>query len=175
MFEDKINFDFKTNQIILKKISFIDLFKGKWSIIEKKDNRYLKELRKIATIQSIASSTRIEGATLTDEEVKKLLNNIKITKFETRDEQEVIGYYETLEIILNNYMEIPLTENYIKQLHGILLKQSNKDTRHRGNYKNLSNKVVANFPDGTQKIIFNTTETHLMERISLRRICRALM
>lgn len=46
MFEDKINYDFKTNQITLKKIGFIDLFKGKWDVIEKKENRYLKELKK---------------------------------------------------------------------------------------------------------------------------------
>lgn len=164
MFEHKINFDFKTNQIILKKISFIDLFKGKWDIVEKKENKYLKELKRIATIQSIGSSTRIEGATLTDAEIKKLLNNIKITKFETRDEQEVIGYYETLELIMENCQDINLSESYIKQLHGILLKASQKDTRHRGKYKNISNKVVANFPDGTQKIIFNTTETHLVEK-----------
>ncbi|MBC7473412.1 MAG: Fic family protein, partial [Candidatus Sericytochromatia bacterium] len=124
----------------------------------------LKELKKIATIQSIGSSTRIEGATLTDEEVKKLLNNIKITKFESREQQEVIGYYETLEIILDNYQDITLSENYIKQLHSILLKESQKDTKHKGKYKNLSNKVVASFPDGTQKIIFNTTETYLVEK-----------
>jgi len=63
---DKLNFDFKTNQKILNLISKIDLYKGKWNIIEKKENIYLKELRKIATIESIGSSTRIEGATLTD-------------------------------------------------------------------------------------------------------------
>lgn len=164
MFEDKINYDFKTTQITLKKIGFIDLFKGKWDVLEKKENKYLKELKRIATIQSIGSSTRIEGSTLTDEEVKKLLNDIKITKFESRDEQEVIGYYEALEIISENYQEISLSENYIKQLHSVLLKESHKDARHRGKYKNLSNKVVANFPDGTQKIIFNTTETHLVEK-----------
>jgi len=118
----------------------------------------------MATIQSVGSSTRIEGATLTDEEVKMLLNNVKITKFKSRDKQEVIGYYEALEVILDNHKEIPLSESYIKQLHGILLKESQKDQRHRGKYKNLSNKVVANYPDGTQKIIFNTTETHLVEK-----------
>ncbi len=158
----KMNFDFKTNQTILKIISQVDLFKGKWNIIEKKDNKYLKELRKIATIESIGSSTRIEGSTLTDEEVKKLLANIKITKFKTRDEQEVIGYYDALETIIDNFSEIDLTENHIKQLHGTLLKHSDKDGRHRGTYKNLSNKVVANYPDGTQRVIFNTTEPHLI-------------
>ena len=63
---------------------------------------YLKELRKIATIESIGASTRIEGARLTDQEVEKLLASVKITKFESRDQQEVIGYYDALQVILDN-------------------------------------------------------------------------
>jgi len=160
---NKLNFDFLTNQKILNLISQIDLYKGKWNIIEKQENIYLKELRKIATIESIGSSTRIEGGTLTDKEIEELLNDVKITKLKTRDEQEVIGYYDTLEIIYENYDNIRLTENYIKQLHQNLLRYSDKDTRHRGEYKSLSNKVVANYPGGIQKIIFNTTEVHLVQ------------
>jgi hypothetical protein len=103
-------------------------------------------LRRIATIEGIGSSTRIEGAVLTNDEIKKLISNVKITDFKTRDEQEVYGYYETLDIILENAANIELTENYIKQLHSLLLKYSEKDQRHRGVYKNLSNQVVANYP-----------------------------
>ncbi len=160
---NKLNFDFKTNHKILNLISQIDLYKGKWNIIEKQENIYLKELRKIATIESIGSSTRIEGGTLTDKEIEALLNNVKITKLKTRDEQEVIGYYDTLKIIYENYDNIRLSENYIKQLHQYLLKYSNKDIRHRGEYKSLSNKVVANYPGGIQKVIFNTTDVHLVQ------------
>lgn len=160
---NKLNFDFQTNQKILNLISQIDLYKGKWNIIEKQENIYLKELRKIATIESVGSSTRIEGGTLTDKEIEELLNNVKITKLKTRDEQEVIGYYDTLEIIYENYDNIRLSENYIKQLHQNLLRYSDKDTRHRGKYKSLSNKVVANYPGGIQKVIFNTTEVHLVQ------------
>jgi len=160
---NKINFDFQTNQKVLNLISQIDLYKGKWNIIERQENIYLKELRKIATIESIGSSTRIEGGTLTDKEIEELLNDVKITKLKTRDEQEVIGYYDTLEIIYENYDNIRLTENYIKQLHQNLLRHSDKDTRHRGQYKSLSNKVVANYPGGIQKVIFNTTDVHLVE------------
>jgi len=160
---NKLNFDFPTNQKILNLIAKIDLYKGKWNIIEKQENIYLKELRKIATIESIGSSTRIEGGTLTDNEIRELLNNVKITELKTRDEQEVIGYYDTLEIIYENYDSIRLTENYNKQLHQNLLRHSDKDTRHRGQYKSLSNKVVANYPGGVQKVIFNTTEVHLVE------------
>ncbi len=159
----KLNFDFSTNQKILNLIAKIDLYKGKWNIIERQENIYLKELRKIATIESIGSSTRIEGGTLTDSEITELLNNVKITELKTRDQQEVIGYYDTLELIYDNYENIPLTENYIKQFHQNLLKYSDKDTRHRGQYKSLSNKVVANYPGGVQKVIFNTTEVHLVE------------
>lgn len=159
----KLNFDFLTNQKVLNLIAKIDLYRGKWNIIERQENIYLKELRKIATIESIGSSTRIEGGTLSDKEIEELLKNVKITELKTRDEQEVIGYFDTLEIIFENYDNIRLTENYIKQLHQNLLRHSLKDTRHRGQYKSLSNKVVANYPGGIQKVIFNTTEVHLVE------------
>ena len=159
----KLNFDFLTNQRIMQLIAAIDEYRGKWNIVEKHENRYLKELRKIATIESVGSSTRIEGATMTDEEVEQLLKDIKITKLKTRDEQEVIGYYEVLEIIYDNFSELKLSESYIKQLHQLLLKHSNKDERHRSGYKNLSNKVVAIYPTGEQKTIFNTTEPALVE------------
>jgi len=162
-FQNKLNFNFSTNQQIIKKISFIDSFRGKWNLVEQKENNYLKELRRIATIESIGSSTRIEGVQLTDNEIKELLENMEITKLVTRDQQEVVGYFDVLEIIYESYSDIRISQNYIQQLHQRLLKYSDKDDRHRGNYKNLSNKVVANYPDGTQKVIFNTTEPHLVE------------
>ncbi len=164
VYKNKINFGFATNQKILNLIGRIDLYKGRWSSIEKQENIYLKELRRIATIESVGSSTRIEGAILTDDEIEELFKNLKISKLKTRDQQEVIGYYETLDIIYENFKNIELSENYIKQLHQNLLKHSNKDERHRGSYKNLSNKVVAKYPDGTQKVIFNTTDAHLVEK-----------
>lgn len=162
-FIQKLNFDFTTNQRVLQLIGYIDGFKGKWNNVENRKNRYLKELRKIATIESIGSSTRIEGAALSDKEVQELLNNIKISKLKTRDEQEVIGYYEVLELIYNNFSDIKLSESYIKQLHQMLLRHSNKDERHRGGYKHLSNKVVATYPTGEQRTIFATTEPALVE------------
>lgn len=162
-FINKLNIDFATNQRVTQLIGLVDGFNGKWNTVEERENRYLKELREIATIESIGSSTRIEGATLTDLEVQKLLKNIKITEMKTRDEQEVIGYYDVLELIYDNYPQIKLSENYLKQLHQLLLKYSVKDERHRGDYKHLSNKVVANYPTGEQRIIFATTEPALVE------------
>lgn len=131
-YEQKLSFDFLTTQKIIKKIGEIDSFSGKWELVEQKNNRYLKVLRRIATIESIGSSTRIEGAVLTNDEIKKLISNVKISDFKTQDEQEVYGYYETLDIILENAANIELTENYIKQLHSLLMKYSEKDQRHRG-------------------------------------------
>jgi Fic family protein len=157
----KIAFKPEIFQGIIQQLSSIDTFKGNWELIENKEKRYLKELRTIATIQSIGSSTRIEGATLTDEDVKQLIKSVQINKLEKRDEQEVIGYYETLELILEHYKDIDLTERYLHQLHANLLKYSSKDKRHKGTYKSLSNQVVANYPTGEQKVIFKTTEPHL--------------
>jgi Fic family protein len=121
-------------------------------------------LRKIATLESIGSSTRIEGVVLTDQEIAKILSNVKITSLKTRDEQEVVGYYEALNTILESYEHIPLSGNHIKQLHKILLKFSDKDDRHRGEYKSASNAVVAKYPDGTEKTIFRTTEPYLVQK-----------
>jgi len=162
--ESKLSFNFKTNQKILKLIGFIDRFKGKWDQLEGKESKYLNELRLVATIESIGSSTRIEGSQMSNAEVKDFVNAIKITSFKTRDEQEVFGYYDTLNLILDSYKTIGLNESHIHQLHKTLLKKSTKDSRHRGKYKTLSNKVVANYPDGKQKIIFNTTEIHLVKQ-----------
>ncbi|MBS1578282.1 MAG: Fic family protein [Bacteroidetes bacterium] len=164
MFSSKLAFDVVTMQKVIQSIGKIDAFKGKWNNIENKSDRYLRELRKVATIESIGSSTRIEGAVLNDNEVQKLINNIKVTEFKSRDEEEVFGYYEALDIILNNAVSIQLSESYIKQLHTVLLKYSSKDQRHKGVYKNLPNSVVANYPDGNQRTIFNTTPPHLTQK-----------
>ena len=103
----------------------------------------MKALRHVATIESIGSSTRIEGSKLTDREVERLLANLEIQRFSSRDEQEVAGYAEVMETIFHAWAEIPITENHIKQLHRDLLRHSDKDERHRGEYKTLRNDVGA--------------------------------
>jgi Fic family protein len=162
--EKIIAFDIKTTQLLIAKIARIEQFKGKWQLVAQKDNPYLRELRTLATIQSIGSSTRIEGATLTNAEVEKLLKDIKITKFNTRDEQEVGGYFETLELILDRSEHIELSVSNIKALHNQLMKYSAKDVKHKGEFKKFSNKVVANYPDGTVRTIFKTTEPLLVDK-----------
>jgi len=162
--QSKLEFDFKTTQRIFNKITQIEKFQGKWEILEISGSSLLKELRQIATIQSIGSSTRIEGSELTDSEVKSLISDLQINKLKTRDEQEVIGYWEALELVTENATEIPLTESYILQLHSLLLTYSSKDSRQRGQYKASTNRVVATYPDGSQKNIFTPTEPHLVSK-----------
>ena len=159
--EEKLDFPLAQQHRIMGLLSVIDSFKGSWAVLEQTQGTHLKELRKIATIESTGSSTRIEGVTLNDAEVEKLMKSIKINRLEKREEQEVVGYYEALEVILDNYSDIPLTQSYIHQLHGLLLQYSDKDHAHRGKFKQLSNQVVARYPDGTQRTIFKTTEPYL--------------
>ena len=128
---------------LLARISEVDEFKGAWRALGTLAPERLKALRHVATIESIGSSTRIEGSKLTDREVERLLANLEIQRFSSRDEQEVAGYAEVMETIFHAWAEIPITENHIKQLHRDLLRHSDKDERHRGEYKVLRNDVGA--------------------------------
>ena len=123
-----------TNEI-LRLIADIDEFKGAWQAIGRIAPERLSRLRRVATIESIGSSTRIEGAMLSDREVERLLSGVEIESFATRDEQEVAGYAGAMETVFESWKAIELTENHIKQLHRDLLKYSTKDERHRGEYR----------------------------------------
>lgn len=144
-------------QEILASIAQIDEFKGAWKALGQLAPEQLTSLKRVATIESIGSSTRIEGSKLSDQEVEVLLSNLEIRKFETRDEQEVAGYAEVMNIVFQSHEEIGFTENYIQQLHSELLQFSEKDDWHRGNYKKSPNHVEAFGPDGKSLgIIFET-------------------
>lgn len=143
---------------ILNLIARIDEFKGAWRALGTLAPDRLSALRRVATIESIGSSTRIEGSKLSDREVERLLSNLEIKSFATRDEQEVAGYAELMDLVFSSWQDIPFTENYIKQLHQILLRYSEKDVWHRGNYKTNSNNVAAFDETGAQiGIVFQTT------------------
>jgi Fic family protein len=145
---------------ILSLIARIDEFKGAWRALGKLAPDRLSALRKVATIESIGSSTRIEGSKLTDREVEKLLSHLAIQSFETRDEQEVAGYAELMDLVFNSWRDIPFNENHIKQLHQNLLRHSGKDARHRGQYKTNSNSVAAFDENGVQiGIVFETASS----------------
>lgn len=138
-------------------IARIDEFKGAWRALGALAPERLSALRRVATIESIGSSTRIEGSKLTDGEVDRLLANLAMQSLDTRDEQEVAGYADLMDLVFNSWQDIPFNENYIKQLHQILLSHSEKDLRHRGQYKTNTNNVVAFDANGTQiGIVFET-------------------
>jgi Fic family protein len=144
-------------QELLALLSEIDEFKGAWRALGTIAPERLNALRRVATIESIGSSTRIEGSKLTDREVERLLRNLEIKRFSTRDEQEVAGYADVMETVFRAWSDIPVTENHIKQLHRDLLRYSDKDERHRGEYKNLRNDVGAFDADGKMiGIVFET-------------------
>ncbi len=142
---------------VLSLIAGIDEFKGAWRALGTLAPDRLSALRRVATIESIGSSTRIEGSKLSDREVERLLSNLQIKSFTTRDEQEVAGYAEVMELVFSSWQDITLTENHIKQLHRDLLAHSEKDAWHRGNYKTSSNSVVA-FDEGGKElgVVFET-------------------
>ena len=138
-------------------VAELEEFKGAWAGFARQRPEQLKALKKVSTIESIGSSNRIEGNKLSDAEVEKLLSRIDKKSFKSRDEEEVAGYAELMNIIFDDYSVIPLTENYIKQLHGILLQFTGKDERHRGEYKKFTNTVIAYDPDGKEiGIVFET-------------------
>ena len=141
----------------LRLITSLDEFKGAWGMIGRIALERLTSLRHVATIESIGSSTRIEGVRLSDSEVERLLSGADITTFDSRDEQEIAGYAAVMDLVFDSWQEIDPTEGHIKQLHQVLLAHSSKDARHRGQYKTLDNHVEAFDPDGKSLgVVFRT-------------------
>lgn len=162
----RLNLDWQ----LIALISQIDRFDASWTSIERREKQSLKQLKSIATVRSVGASTRIEGSKLTDEEVDVLLKNIDITKLKDRDSQEVVGYFEALDIISEAYNDIQIAEGDIRNLHNILMKYSTKDEWHKGNYKQHSNAVEAKYPDEKSQIIFQTTEPGIDTESAMRNL-----
>ncbi len=156
--------------ILVSELSKIDRFDASWSTIEKQESASLKQLKSIATVRSVGASTRIEGSNMTDDEVAVLIGKISVSKLEDRDQQEVLGYFEALDTISEQYPNIDITENQIKNLHKVLLKYSEKDFWHRGNYKQHNNAVEANLPDSTIQLVFRTTEPSLQNQEAMSQL-----
>lgn len=153
-------FEFQPPRIsseILSLISTINEFKGAWRAYGTISPERLDALKHVATIESIGSSTRIEGSKLSDREVEKLMAGLSSTSFESRDEQEVAGYAKVMALVFTSWEYIPFNENHIQQLHRDLLTYVDKDEGHRGKYKTHENKVVARDTNG--KIIGIVFET----------------
>jgi Fic family protein len=138
-------------------LSQLARFDAQWQAIERREQKTLKELKSIATVRSVGASTRIEGSRLSDKEVEVLIENLNINKLTERDEQEVAGYYDALNLIGESYRDIPVAESSIRQMHNILMKYSTKDSYHKGNYKINTNRVERTEADGSKTTIFETT------------------
>ena len=181
---------------ILNLIAEIDEFKGAWKALGTLAPERLAALRKVATIESIGSSTRIEGVKLSDRQIETLLSNIDNKSFTTRDErvqrslascadlssasgdagsaQEVAGYASVMQILFDSWEMIPITAkgfsrmDYIKQLHSILLQYSHKDTGHRGKYKSIDNHIEAFDSNGRSLGVLFTTASPMMTTVLMR-------
>jgi len=146
-------------------ISEIDAVKTSWKLTGKLLPQTIERLTHSVIVTSTGSSNRIEGNRLNDTEVEALYKNLRIRKFRTRDEQEVAGYLEMLELVFGRYRAIPVSESSILQLHRDMLKYSDKDARHKGHYKFGPNRVEAKDRSGkVVGVIFDPTPPHLVQK-----------
>lgn len=162
-FSKRLSFSPEITHKIYGLISQIDELKGQWKMGANLSPQTLNLLKRSVIVTSSGASTRIEGAQLTDEQVAKLLKGLKIQKLTTRDEQEVAGYAELLTNIFDSYKKLVLSESMIKYFHSELLKYSEKDLRHHGQYKFSGNRVEAKDSSGNiVGVLFDPTQPHLV-------------
>lgn len=143
---------------IVSFLTAIDEVRGAFRVGLRMTPQAITSLRKSVLVTSAGASTRIEGSKLSDEEVKKIMQGLSLSKFADRDSQEVQGYLETLQNVFDSFQSLPLREGTITSLHKELLKYSTKDDLHRGEYKQKENIVGVVGEDGkVAKIMFETT------------------
>jgi Fic family protein len=143
---------------IVEFLAAIDEARGVFRVGVRMTPQAIINLRKSVLVTSAGASTRIEGSKLSDEEVKKIMQDLKISKFADRDSQEAQGYLETLQNVFDSFQTLPLRESVIQSLHKEILKYSTKDDLHRGKYKRKENIVGVLGENGkVARIIFETT------------------
>lgn len=144
------------------KIAKIDELKGQWINGARLSPQVLGRLKRSVLITSTGASTRIEGARLSDADIERFMRGINIQNFTSRDKQEVQGYYELLENIFNSWKSLKFNESTIKHFHKELLKYTDKDEKHRGEYKKIENKVhMINEEGQSVGILFDTAPVYL--------------
>lgn len=136
----------------------IEEFKGSWQAYGKCDPAYLAELQRLAIIESIGSSTRIDGAKCTDRDVSRMMTKRASQSFLTKDEKNVAGYACLMHEILSSWKVMPLTEHTIKHLRATLM-QFSHDARHQSTDKPVDNHVVAFDAHGQVPETVNANET----------------
>lgn len=142
--------DAKWDSDVLSLIAAIYKEVGKQELYLKQQPQALEKLVEIARIQSTQSSNAIEGIVTTSTRIKALVE--EKTTPRNRDEQEIAGYRDALNIIHESFDAIPITRNYILQLHKIMYSHMNNPLA--GETKNVQNYISATYPDGHTKILF---------------------
>lgn len=160
---NRLNKRIKLTQDVVAKIAKIDEFKGLWQGSLRLSPQILGRLKRWVIITSTGASTRIEGATMTDEEIARFLRGLKTKAPVSRDEQEVAGYADLIGRVFDNYRTITLSENWILQFHSILLRFSEKDQSHSGTYKVVNNAVIMKNQLGEQIVLFEPTPPYLVK------------
>lgn len=142
--------DKKWDNEIVNYLSLIHEAKGKQSLYLKQKPYELNKLVEIAKIQSTESSNLIEGIRTTETRLRQLMSEKTMPR--NRDEKEIAGYRDALNIVQENFEYIPLTPNYILQLHKIMF--SHTDSSFGGTFKNVQNYISATNADGTAYTLF---------------------
>lgn len=139
---------------------------GKQEMYLKQRPEELEKLVEIAKIQSTEASNAIEGIVTTSTRIRQLMG--EKTTPRNRDEQEIAGYRDVLNIIHESFDVIPLTPNYILQLHKILYSHMNNPMA--GRTKNVQNYISATYPDGHTETLFTPLAPYETPE-ALERIC----
>lgn len=142
--------DQKWDSEILGLIAAIYKEVGKQELYLKQRPQELEKLVEIAKIQSTESSNAIEGIITTNTRVKQLVEEKTTPK--NRDEQEIAGYRDVLNIIHESFDAIPISRNYILQLHKVLYSHMNNPMS--GKTKSVQNYISATYPDGHVETLF---------------------
>ena len=123
---------------------------GKQELYLKQRPQELEKLTEIAKIQSTESSNAIEGIVTTDTRIRQLVE--EKTAPRNRDEEEIAGYRDALNVIHENFDVIPITRNYILQLHKILYSHMNNPMA--GRTKSVQNYISVSYADGRTRTLF---------------------
>ena len=158
--------DQKWDSDILGYIAAIYREAGKQELYLKQRPKELEKLVEIAKIQSTEASNAIEGIVTTSTRIKQLVEERTTPK--NRDEQEIAGYRDVLNIIHESFDAIPLSQNYILQLHKIMYSHMNNPLA--GRTKNNQNYITAKYPDGHIETIFTPLAPYETPE-ALNRIC----
>ncbi len=156
----------KWDSEILGLIAAIYRCAGRQELYLKQRPHELEKLVEIAKIQSTEASNAIEGIVTTNTRIKQLVEEKTTPK--NRDEQEIAGYRDVLNVIHESYDAIPITRNYILQLHKMLYSHMNNPLA--GQTKNVQNYISATYPDGHSEVLFTPLEPYETPE-ALDRIC----